>query len=149
MKKLNMLLTRFLVPTLLLGMLAACGGGNGPGGAPMGGGNANGEITLRLTDGSGREIISIPSGGTGIVTASVTDAFGDAPSTSVLVNFTIGPTTSVGTLSSSAVATDTSGNASVTLTAGTSGESGQVTATATLSSTSGTPISAKIAFNVQ
>lgn len=118
--------------------MSACGG-SADGGRPLGPDQGKGPImTLALLNGngSGQEITDIPAGSVGLLTATVFDAPANGkPVPSVFVTFSITQNPTAGTLSSTSAVTQANGVATVTVTPGSPGQSGNITATATVGTT--------------
>lgn len=129
-----------VVSTLLLAAITSCGGGNGPGGKPLGpdGPGVNGTVRLTLTDPAGFIDNIIPPNPYLNVIANVTDAAGH-PVTNVTVKFAVDDTTVgfINPLKDTAL-TDAAGNAIVTLLPGLSLGAATITATATIGANTNT-----------
>jgi hypothetical protein len=140
---------------LLACLLVACGGSSGgPGGSCVnvdptrspvlpgcgtstspGSGTSAPSITMLLTDGSGATTMNLTPDSGGVVKVSLKDTNGAAVPNTV-VSFSTTDNTGVFSPSSRTAMTDASGNASVTLAAGTQAGAFTVSATATVGTTS-------------
>lgn len=132
-----------LLPTLLLALVTACGGGNGSAGTPIGGTGAGagsgsgsttagatsyGAITLTLANATSASN-TIAAGGSLIATAHVVNAAGGAVANAV-VTFSVSST--VGSLPIASALTNSSGNAVVNLQQGSTSGAATLTATSTV-----------------
>ena len=134
-----------LMSALLLAMVAACGGGNGSAGSPLGGSGSgsgtggttgtttttNGSISLSITDTAGNSASVIPNSSYLTVSATVKDATNKL-SPNTLVTFTVNNAAGVISPTLGTAVTNSSGVAQVTLQSGTANGAGTVTATATV-----------------
>ena len=136
----------FLMSALLLAMVAACGGGNGSAGTPLGGSgsgtsgsgtgsggvsSANGTISVSLATSSGTAATVIPAGSYLVATANVKNGSGSVAA-NVLVTFTVSNAAATMSPALGTAVTDSQGNAKITLQPGTVSGAGYIIATATV-----------------
>ncbi|TDK65927.1 beta strand repeat-containing protein [Sapientia aquatica] len=132
-----------LVSAILLAVVAACGGGNGSAGTPLGGSgsgsgtgggtttNKNGAIVLTLTDSTGANATAIPSGASLTAQAKLTNASGGAV-VGVVVTFAVSNSAGVLSPSLGTALSDSNGVAVITLSSGSGAGAATLTASATI-----------------